>query len=77
MNLNQFNIGWWSCFISMYYNSIGTKSNEVIDLIINTAKDAKITQNEIDDIIDIIQFYGNDGLNEEVLNFLNRLKNFI
>lgn len=74
MNLNQFNIGWWSCFISMYYNSIGTKSNEVIDLIINTAKDAKITQNEIDDII---QFYGNDGLNEEVLNFLNRLKNFI
>lgn len=58
----------------MYYNSIGTKSNEVIDLIINTAKDAKITQNEIDDII---QFYGNDGLNEEVLNFLNRLKNFI
>lgn len=74
MNLNQFNIGWWACFISMYYESIGTKNIEVVDLIINTAKSAKVTTEEIDMII---QFYGEDGLNEEVLNFLNRLKNFI
>lgn len=72
--MNQFNIGWWSCFISMYYESIGTKSDEVIDLIINVAKSAKVTAKEIDGII---QFYGEDGLNEEVLGFLKRLKKFI
>ena len=74
MILNQFNIGWWSCFISMYYECIGTKSGEVVDIIIKTAKSARVTKEEIDKVI---QFYGEDGLNEEVLGFLNRLKEFI
>lgn len=72
--MNQYNIGWWSCFISMYYESIGTKCDEVVDVIVGVAKAAKVTEKEIDDII---QFYGEDGLNEEVLGFLNRLKKFI
>lgn len=72
--MTQFNLGWWSCFISMYYESIGTKSDEVVDVIVGVAKAAKVTEKEIDDII---QFYGEDGLNEEVLGFLNRLKKFI
>ena len=72
--MTQFNLGWWSCFISMYYESIGTKSDDVVDVIVGVAKAAKVTEKEIDDII---QFYGEDGLNEEVLGFLNRLKNFI
>ena len=72
--MTQFNLGWWSCFISMYYESIGTKSDDVVDVIVGVAKAAKVTEKEIDDII---QFYGEDGLNEEVLGFLNRLKKFI
>ena len=72
--MTQFNLGWWSCFISMYYESIGTKSDEVVDVIVGVEKAAKLTENEIDDII---QFYGEDGLNEEVLGFLNRLKKFV
>ena len=72
--MTQFNLGWWSCFISMYYESIGTKSDEVVDVIVGVAKAAKVTEKEIDDII---QFYGEDGLNEEVLGFLNRLKKFV
>lgn len=72
--MTQFNLGWWSCFISMYYESIGTKSDEIVDVIVGVAKAAKVTEKEIDDII---QFYGEDGLNEEVLGFLNRLKKFI
>ena len=72
--MTQFNLGWWSCFISMYYESIGTKSDEVVDVIVGVAKAAKVTEKEIDDII---QFYGDDGLDEEVLGFLNRLKEFI
>ena len=72
--MTQFNLGWWSCFISMYYESIGTKADEVVDVIIGVAKAAKVTEKEIDDII---QFYGDDGLDEEVLGFLNRLKEFI
>lgn len=72
--MNQYNIGWWSCFISMYYESISTKCDEVVDVIVGVAKAAKVTEKEIDDII---QFYGEDGLNEEVLGFLNRLKKFI
>ena len=72
--MTQFNLGWWSCFISMYYESIGTKADEVVDVIVGVAKAAKVTEKEIDDII---QFYGEDGLNEEVLGFLNRLKKFI
>lgn len=72
--MTQFNLGWWSCFISMYYESIGTKSDEVVDVIVGVAKAAKVTEKEIDDII---QFYGEDGLEEEVLGFLNRLKKFV
>ena len=72
--MTQFNLGWWSCFISMYYESIGTKADEVVDVIIGVAKAAKVTEKEIDDII---QFYGEDGLDEEVLGFLNRLKKII
>ena len=72
--MTQFNLGWWSCFISMYYESIGTKADEVVDVIVGVAKAAKVTEKEIDDII---QFYGDDGLDEEVLGFLNRLKEFI
>lgn len=72
--MNQFNIGWWSCFISMYYEAIGMKNDGVIDLIINVAKSARVTGEEIDKII---QFYGEDGLNEEILGFLKRLKKFI
>ena len=72
--MTQFNLGWWSCFISMYYESIGTKSDEVVDVIVGVAKAAKVTEKEIDTII---QFYGEDGLDEEVLGFLNRLKKII
>ena len=75
MTLNQFNIGWWSCFISMYYESIGTiMGEEKATMFINVANNARVTKEEIDRII---EFYGEDGLNEEVLGFLNRLKEFI
>lgn len=73
MGLDKYQIGWWSCFISMYYESIGTKSDEVVDVIVGVAKAAKVTTEEIDAVI---QFY-DDGLSEEVLNFLKRLKEFI
>ena len=75
MGINQFNLGWWSCYISMYYECIGTiMGEEKADMLINVAKSGRVTEKEIDDII---QFYGEDGLNEEVLGFLKRLKEFI
>ena len=73
--MTQFNLGWWSCFISMYYESIGTiMGEEKSTMLINVANNARVTKKEIDDII---QFYGEDALDEEVLNFLKRLKMFI
>ena len=72
--MREFNLGWWSCFISMYYEAIGTKCEEVIDVIVGVAKASKVTPEEIDSII---QFYSEDGLDEEVLGFLKRLKTFI
>lgn len=73
--MTQFNLGWWSCFISMYYESIGTiMGEEKSTMLINVANDARVTKKEIDEII---EFYGEDVLDEEVLNFLKRLKMFI
>lgn len=73
--MTQFNLGWWSCFISMYYESIGTiMGEEKSTMLINVANNARVTKKEIDDII---QFYGEEALDEEVLNFLKRLKMFI
>lgn len=73
--MTPFNLGWWSCFISMYYESIGTiMGEEKSTMLINVANDARVTKKEIDEII---KFYGEDALDEEVLNFLKRLKMFI
>lgn len=73
--MREFNLGWWSCFISMYYECIGTiMGEEKSTMLINVANDAKVTKKEIDEII---QFYGEEGLDDEVLGFLNRLKKFI
>jgi hypothetical protein len=59
----------------MYYESIGTiMGEEKATMFINVANNARVTKEEIDRII---EFYGEDGLNEEVLGFLNRLKEFI
>ena len=74
MILNQFNVGWWSCFISLYDEASGKPGEDIIDVIINVAKSASVTKEEIDEVI---QFYGEDGLCEEVLGFLKRLKDFI
>ena len=73
MSLDKYQIGWWSCFISLYYESIGKQGENIVDVIINIARNAKVTTEEIDEVI---QFY-DDGLSEEVLNFLKRLKEFI
>ena len=73
MTLDKYKIGWWSCFISLYYESIGKQGENIIDVIIGVARNAKVTTEEIDAVI---QFY-DDGLSEEVLNFLKRLKLFI
>ena len=73
MGLDKYQIGWWSCFISLYYESIGKQGENIVDVIINVARNAKVTTEEIDTVI---QFY-DDGLSEEVLNFLKRLKEFI
>ena len=73
--MTQFNLGWWSCFISTYYECIGTiMGEEKSTMLINVANDARVTKKEIDEII---EFYGEDALDEEVLNFLKRLKMFI
>lgn len=73
MGLDKYQIGWWSCFISLYYESIGKQGENIVDVIINVARNAKVTTEEIDAVI---QFY-DDDLSEEVLNFLKRLKEFI
>lgn len=73
MTLDKYNIGWWNCFISLYYESIGKQCGDIVDVIINVARSRRVTKEEIDDII---QYYY-DTLDEEVLNFLKRLKEFI
>jgi hypothetical protein len=73
MTLDEFKIGWWNCFISLYYESIGKQGEDIVDVIINVARNANVTTEEIDTVI---QFY-TDVLDEEVLNFLKRLKEFI
>ena len=73
MILDKYKIGWWDCFISLYYESIGKQGENIVDVIINVARNAFVTNEEIDDIIQY-----NDGIiDEEVLNFLKRLKEFI
>ena len=73
MGLDKYQIGWWSCFISLYYESIGKQGEDIVDIIINVARNANVTNEEIDTMI---QFY-TDSMGEEVLNFLKRLKEFI
>ena len=43
-------------------------------MIVNVAKKAKISEQEIDNAI---KFYGEDELDEEVLGFLRRLKRYL
>ena len=71
--VDKYKIGWWDCFISLYYESIGKQGEDIVDVIINVARNANITNEEIDTMI---QFY-TDSMGEEVLNFLKRLKEFI
>jgi hypothetical protein len=73
MVLDECKIGWWSCFISLYYETIGKQGENIVDVIISVARNANVTTEEIDTVI---QFY-TDVLDEEVLNFLKRLKEFI
>ena len=73
MTLDEYKIGWWSCFISLYYETIGKQGENIVDVIISVARNANITTEEIDTVI---QFY-TDVLDEEVLNFLKLLKEFI
>ena len=71
--VDKYKIGWWDCFISLYYESIGKQGEDIVDVIINIARNANVTNEEIDTMI---QFY-TDSMGEEVLNFLKRLKEFI
>lgn len=73
MTLDKYKIGWWNCFISLYYETIGKQGEDIVDIIINVARSERVTKEEIDDII---QYY-DDTIGEEVLNFLKRLKEFI
>ena len=73
MTLDTYKIGWWDCFISLYYELIGKQGANIVDVIINVARNANVTNEEIDTMI---QFY-TDSMGEEVLNFLKRLKEFI
>lgn len=73
MTLDKYKIGWWNCFISLYYESIGKQDEDIVDIIINVARSERVTKEEIDAII---QYY-DDTIGEEVLNFLKRLKEFI
>ena len=73
MGLDKYQIGWWNCFISLYYETIGKQGEDIVDIIINVARSERVTKKEIDDII---QYY-DDTIGEEVLNFLKRLKEFI
>ena len=73
MILDKYKIGWWNCFISLYYETIGKQGEDIVDIIINVARSERITKEEIDEII----HYYDDTIGEEVLNFLKRLKEFI
>ena len=73
MTLDKYKIGWWNCFISLYYETIGKQGEDIVDIIINVARSERVTKKEIDDII---QYY-DDTICEEILNFLKRLKEFI
>ena len=73
MTLDKYKIGWWNCFTSLYYESIGKQGEDIVDIIINVARSERVTKEGIDDII---QYY-DDTICEEVLNFLKRLKEFI
>jgi hypothetical protein len=33
MGLDKHQIGWWSCFISLYYESIGKQGENIVDII--------------------------------------------
>ena len=68
--VDKYKIGWWDCFISLYYESIGKQGEDIVDVIINVARNANVTNEEIDTMI-------TDSMGEEVLNFLKRLKEFI
>lgn len=72
--MNQINLGWWSCYISLYYETIGTTMTEnMATVLINLARNAKVNKDEIDEVI---RYYDGD-LQEEVENFLKRLKEFV
>ena len=71
--VDKYKIGWWDCFISLYYEAIRKQGEDIVDVIINIARNANVTNEEIDTMI---QFY-TDSMGEEVLNFLKRLKEFI
>lgn len=72
--MNAINLDWWNCFISLYYESIGSIMGEnLATILINVARNANVTKKEIDDII----AYYDGNLHEEVKNFLIRLKEFV
>ena len=73
MGLDKYQIGWWNCFISLYYETIGKQGEDIVDIIINVARSERVSKEEIDEII----HYYDDTIGEEVLNFLKRLKEFI
>ena len=77
MGLDKYQIGWWSCFISMYYESIGTKSDEVVDVIVGVAKAAKVTEKEIDDIIQLAKIEEKDSSNFEITSLVPIAKDCI
>ena len=35
MTLDKYKIGWWNCFISLYYETIGKQGEDIVDIIIN------------------------------------------
>lgn len=72
--MNAINLDWWNCFICFYYESIGSIMGEnLATILINVARNANVTKKEIDDII----AYYDGNLQEEVKNFLIRLKEFV
>ena len=51
MTLDKYKIGWWNCFISLYYESIGKQGEDIVDVIIGVARKAKVTTEERDAVI--------------------------
>ena len=49
--VDKYKIGWWDCFISLYYESIGKQGEDIVDVIINVARNANVTNEEIDTMI--------------------------